>query len=238
MLVTTAEDGGQQAGNPGGDQQQQTVAGWLFQGFQQGIGGGLRHPFGIRNDHHLATTQLGGALQAAADLADGLDPYAPAVGTYGAEIRVMTLVQQLAGVAVTAGFTAIRLLAEVQARQSFCKLLLAKAGIPEQQPGVAQPTGLGLALQGVGLSSGMNDAFAVHEYLDSRDSLKILQARYNLKAMLTRPNIDWFSRTPRPWEGTSDEALYKGFKRLLTVGYDAASPPANGTTQSRPSRPP
>ena len=50
---------------------------------------------------------------------------------------------RLAGVAVTAGFTAIRLLAEVQARQSFCKLLLAKAGIPEQQPGVTQATGLG-----------------------------------------------------------------------------------------------
>lgn len=149
MLVTTAEDGGQQAGNPGGDQQQQTVTGRLFQGFQQGIGGGLRHPLGIRNDHHLAAPQLGGALQAAADLADGLYPYALAVGTYGAEIRVMTLVQQLTGVAVTAGFTAIRLLAEVQARQSFCKLLLAKAGIPEQQPGVTQATGLGGLAQGL-----------------------------------------------------------------------------------------
>jgi len=87
----------------------------------------------------------------------------------------------------------------------------------------AQPTGLGIALQGVGLSTGMNDAFAVHEYLDSRDSLKVLQTRFNLKAMLTGPKVDWFSRTPRPWEGTSEEALYKGFKRYLTVGYDAAS---------------
>lgn len=87
----------------------------------------------------------------------------------------------------------------------------------------SQPTGLGLALQGVGLSSGMNDAFAVHEYLDSRDSLKVLQTRFNLKAMLTGPKVDWFSRTPRPWEGNSEEALYKGFKRNLTVGYDAAS---------------
>lgn len=87
----------------------------------------------------------------------------------------------------------------------------------------AQPTGLGIALQGVGLSTGMNDAFAVHEYLDSRDSLKVLQTHHNLKAMLTGPKVDWFSRTPRPWEGTSEEALYKGFKRYLTVGYDAAS---------------
>ena len=87
----------------------------------------------------------------------------------------------------------------------------------------AQPTGLGIALQGVGLSSGMNDAFAVHEYMTSRDSLKTLQSRFNLKAMLTRPGVDWFSRAPRPWEGKSEETLYKGFKRFLTVGYDATS---------------
>lgn len=87
----------------------------------------------------------------------------------------------------------------------------------------SQPSGLGLALQGVGISSGMNDAFTVHEYLDSRDSLKVLQTRYNLKAMLGRPDVDWFSRSPRPWEGASDEALYKSFKRFLTVGYDATS---------------
>ena len=86
-----------------------------------------------------------------------------------------------------------------------------------------QPTGLGLALQGVGLSSGMNDAFAVHEYMTSRDSLKALQSHFDLKAMLDGSKVDWFSRAQRPWEGQSDEALYKGFKRFLTVGYDATS---------------
>ncbi|MGO4410925.1 MULTISPECIES: chain-length determining protein [unclassified Brevundimonas] len=86
-----------------------------------------------------------------------------------------------------------------------------------------QPTGLGIALQGVGISSGMNDAFAVHEYMASRDSVKALQSRFNLKAMLDGSKIDWFSRSPRPWEGKSEEALYKGFKRFLTVGYDATS---------------
>ena len=82
---------------------------------------------------------------------------------------------------------------------------------------------MGLALQGVGLSAGMNDAFAVHEYLSSRDSLKWLQARFNLKAMLSPSSADWFSRASRPWEGSSEEALYKGFQRNLTVGYDATS---------------
>lgn len=89
--------------------------------------------------------------------------------------------------------------------------------------GSAQPSGLGLALQGVGLSAGLNDAFAVHEYLNSRDSLKALQTRFDLKSMLSPPNVDWFSRARPPWEGQSEEALYKGFQRKLTVGYDATS---------------
>ncbi len=89
--------------------------------------------------------------------------------------------------------------------------------------GSVQPSGLGLALQGVGLAAGMNDAFAVHEYLSSRDSLKWLQTRFNLKAILSPSSADWFSRASRPWEGSSDEALYKGFQRNLTVGYDATS---------------
>lgn len=89
--------------------------------------------------------------------------------------------------------------------------------------GSVQPSGLGLALQGVGLSAGMNDAFAVHEYLSSRDSLKALQARFNLDAMLSPPSADWFSRARRPWEESSDENLFKGFQRNLTVGYDATS---------------
>lgn len=89
--------------------------------------------------------------------------------------------------------------------------------------GSVQPTGLGLALQGVGISGGMNDAFAVHQYLTSRDSMKALQARFNLKAMLSPKGVDWFSRAPLPWEGQSEESLYKGFQRRLTVGYDATT---------------
>lgn len=89
--------------------------------------------------------------------------------------------------------------------------------------GSLQPTGLGLALQGVGFSAGTSDTFAVHEYLSSRDSLKALQARFNIKAMLSPPTADWFSRARRPWDGPTEETLYNGFQRNLTVGYDATS---------------
>lgn len=149
VLVTAAQDSGQQTGNLGGNQQQETIAGRLFQCLQQGVGSGLRHALRIRNDHHFAPAKLGRVLQASADLANSFDPYGLAVDCNGTKIRVMSLVKQLARVALATGLSAIRLLAEVQARQSFCKLLLAKTGIPEQQPGVAQPTGLGRLTQGM-----------------------------------------------------------------------------------------
>lgn len=88
---------------------------------------------------------------------------------------------------------------------------------------IGQPSAVGLALQGVGFSTGMNDAFAVHEFISSRDGLRELQQRYDLNAILGRPGSDFIARYPRPWETPSEETLYKSFKRFMTVGYDAGT---------------
>ena len=114
MLVTTAQDGGEQARYPGCDEQQQTVASRLFQRLQQSIGGRLRHALRLLNDHHLAATELGCALEAAANLPDGFDTYGLALGPQGAKIRVMPLLKQLAGVALTARLTSLWMLTQVQ----------------------------------------------------------------------------------------------------------------------------
>ena len=89
--------------------------------------------------------------------------------------------------------------------------------------GGTQPSSLGVALQGVGLSSTQTDAFAVHEYIRSRDGLKELQTRYDVADILGRPGIDVLSRFPRPWENRSSEGLYAGFKRFVVVGYDSTT---------------
>jgi BexC/CtrB/KpsE family polysaccharide export inner-membrane protein len=86
----------------------------------------------------------------------------------------------------------------------------------------AQPNALGVALQGVGLSPAQTDAFAVHEYVTSRDSLSELQRRFDVRGILA-PG-DPFSRFPRFWEdGSSNEALHKGLQRFVTVGYDGTT---------------
>lgn len=92
-----------------------------------------------------------------------------------------------------------------------------------RSPNIGQPSAVGLALQGVGFSTGMNDAFAVHEYMTSRDGIQEIQKRFDLNRILGRPDADMLSRYPKPWEKRSDEALHKAFQRFLVVGYDATT---------------
>lgn len=92
-----------------------------------------------------------------------------------------------------------------------------------RSPSVGQPSAMGFALQSVGFSTGMNDAYAIHEYIASRDSIHELSRRFDLDKLLSRPSTDPLSRYPRLWEQRSDEARHKAFQRLLTVGYDATT---------------
>lgn len=86
----------------------------------------------------------------------------------------------------------------------------------------SQPNSLGVALQGVGLSSTQTDAFAVHEYIDSRDSLKEVGGRLDLPRML-KQGADPLSGYPRFFESPSEEKLFKAYKRFITVGYDSTT---------------
>jgi BexC/CtrB/KpsE family polysaccharide export inner-membrane protein len=88
------------------------------------------------------------------------------------------------------------------------------------QPSVSS---LGVVLQGVGLAPAQTDAFAVHEYITSRDALRQLGQRYDIDAILAPPGSDIFSRYPRPWESRNEEARYKGFQRFVDVGFDSTT---------------
>jgi capsular polysaccharide transport system permease protein len=56
--------------------------------------------------------------------------------------------------------------------------------------------------------------------MKSRDAVALLDGRNQLRARLDRPESDFLSRFPRPFEGTSFEDLFKGFQRFVTVGLD------------------
>ncbi len=90
-------------------------------------------------------------------------------------------------------------------------------------PNQAVPSSLGVALQGVGISSGQTDAFAVHEYVSSRDGLKELMTRVDIAKVLDRPESDPFTSYPRFGESRSFEGLYKNFQRFVDIGYDSTT---------------
>lgn len=92
-----------------------------------------------------------------------------------------------------------------------------------RQPSQPQPSGLGVALQGIGISSGQTDSFAVHEYINSRTAVRDMSAKFDVREVLRAANADPLSRYPRPWESQSSEDLYRGVRRFVVVGYDATT---------------
>ena len=103
-------------------------------------------------------------------------------------------------------------------------------------PAQTQPSALGVALQGVGLPGAQTDAFAVYEYVRSRDGLRDLGTRYDVAAVLGRSGTDILARHPRPWDSRSFEGLHRGYQRFVTVGYDSTTAPCCCSTANRCSR--
>jgi len=99
-------------------------------------------------------------------------------------------------------------------------------------PSQPMPSGLGAALSSVGISSGPTDAFAVHEYINSRDGVTELSQRNDLRAIFGARGADLFSRYPRPWENQSEEGLYKAFGRFVKIGYDSQTGISTLTVES------
>lgn len=87
--------------------------------------------------------------------------------------------------------------------------------------GQNQPSALGFALQGVGISNTSANAFVVHQYITSRDGLRDLSQTVDVRRIYSRPGVDFLSRRPLPWEGGSAETFYSGFKNYVVVGYDS-----------------
>jgi capsular polysaccharide transport system permease protein len=80
-----------------------------------------------------------------------------------------------------------------------------------------------LSSMGLGGGAGGNDtshAIEVQQYMTSRDAVAELERDHNLRALLNRPEGDFISRFPRPFETPSFENLFWGFQRFVTVGLD------------------
>ena len=102
-------------------------------------------------------------------------------------------------------------------------LYVSEAKFVVRSPGGTSPSAFGVALQGVGLSSGQTDSFAVHDYIRSADAIRELEGKLDLERVLSPAGADAFSRYPRLGERRSREGLESAMRRFVSVGYDSAT---------------
>jgi capsular polysaccharide transport system permease protein len=77
--------------------------------------------------------------------------------------------------------------------------------------------GLNALLQMVGISHAEDDAYAARDYLTSRDAVRALASKLDLRAIYGRADADFLARYPSILFGRSDEQLYRYFQHMLTV---------------------
>ena len=85
------------------------------------------------------------------------------------------------------------------------------------------PSSVGLTLQGMGLPAAQTEAFAVHDWMRSRDAVAEMRERAALERVLGPAGADVFSRWPRPGEARTLEGLHRAWRRFVTVGYDSTT---------------
>ena len=82
---------------------------------------------------------------------------------------------------------------------------------------------VGALLQGTGFSRSQDDAYSVHDYIKSRDALKMLDDNLKLKAAYSEPKIDILNRFSGIDGDDSFEALHKFYQKHVGIEYDTAS---------------
>lgn len=85
-------------------------------------------------------------------------------------------------------------------------------------------TGLGALLQGTVFSRSQDDTYSVHDFIKSRDALRELDDKLQLRADFSADTIDFINRFPglERWDD-SFEALHRHYLRHVVVEYDTVS---------------
>ncbi len=83
---------------------------------------------------------------------------------------------------------------------------------------------IGSLLQGGGASHGSDDAYAVHDYILSRDALRELQSKLEMNQIFSAPHVDWLDRFPGPlWWSRSFESFFLYYGKHVEVDVDSSS---------------
>ena len=85
------------------------------------------------------------------------------------------------------------------------------------------PVGINAILQGAGFGRAQDDTYTVHEFVLSRDALRDINARLNIKTRFADPAIDPFHRFGAIFPDDSFEAFHEYFLKRLEITNDPLS---------------
>ncbi len=86
-----------------------------------------------------------------------------------------------------------------------------------------QTTTLASLIQTTGFSSGKDQTQEVLEFIRSRDALKALDAKIDVRKRYSESGADFLSRFPRPFRNASFENLYRYYRTTADAEIDAES---------------
>ena len=79
---------------------------------------------------------------------------------------------------------------------------------------------LGQLLQTTGFAKSEDDTFSVHDYIMSRDALKVLVDKHDLRRVYAHAESDFIGRFPNLMSDESFEALYKYYEGRVSIVFD------------------
>ena len=84
--------------------------------------------------------------------------------------------------------------------------------------------GIGALLQGTVFSRSQDDTYSVHDYIRSRDALRELDGKLNLRKTFSDGQVDFVNRFPAlEWWDSSFEALHRHYLKHVAIDYDTVS---------------
>jgi len=86
-------------------------------------------------------------------------------------------------------------------------------------------SGIGSLLQSSGLSftRSQDDTYSVHDYVTSRDALRELDQRAQVRKALSSDKVDRFNRFPGLDWDDSFEGFFRHYRKYVTIDYDTVS---------------
>jgi capsular polysaccharide transport system permease protein len=87
--------------------------------------------------------------------------------------------------------------------------------------------GIAALLSTFGLTRSVDDTYAVQNFMQSRDAVRLLEERLPLRAMFSRKGADFIARFPHFWRGDSFERLYEYFQERVTILQDQVTAISN-----------